>query len=199
MTSVDGGPPSVGGSASDGACHGLPAGSTPQRHERLEVLVRSMDVGDVDEVVAIESHSFSDPWQASAFVTLLQRRYALLRVAVDGPGKLVGYCVQLVVADEREIANICVDERVRGMGVAGQLLDDALAAADMADVAAVYLEVRESNSAARRLYDGRGFRKVGRRRGYYQHPVEDALVLRRGPRGEGEPRAGSTDADGFLC
>jgi len=46
-------------------------------------------------------------------------------------------------------------------------------------VAAVYLEVRDSNARARGLYRSRGFEEVGRRRGYYQHPVEDAIVLRR--------------------
>jgi ribosomal-protein-alanine N-acetyltransferase len=59
------------------------------------------------------------------------------------------------------------------------LLDDALEAADAAGTAAVYLEVRTSNVVARALYEGRGFSLVGRRTGYYQHPTEDALVLRR--------------------
>jgi [ribosomal protein S18]-alanine N-acetyltransferase len=46
-------------------------------------------------------------------------------------------------------------------------------------VRAVYLEVRESNQRARTLYESSGFDSVGRRRGYYRHPLEDALVLRR--------------------
>jgi [ribosomal protein S18]-alanine N-acetyltransferase len=43
----------------------------------------------------------------------------------------------------------------------------------------VWLEVRPSNAAARRLYESRGFQLIGRRRGYYRAPVEDALVMRR--------------------
>ena len=46
-------------------------------------------------------------------------------------------------------------------------------------VRALYLEVRDSNAAARALYGSLGFTQVGRRRGYYQHPTEDALLLRR--------------------
>jgi ribosomal-protein-alanine N-acetyltransferase len=42
----------------------------------------------------------------------------------------------------------------------------------------MYLEVRESNTAARRLYASRGFEEMGRRRGYYKRPAEDAIVLR---------------------
>jgi ribosomal-protein-alanine N-acetyltransferase len=60
------------------------------------------------------------------------------------------------------------------------LLDDALSAADASAIAAVFLEVRESNGPARALYEARGFHSVGRRRDYYQRPTEDALVLRRG-------------------
>jgi ribosomal-protein-alanine N-acetyltransferase len=62
--------------------------------------------------------------------------------------------------------------------VGRQLLDDALQAARARRVASVYLEVRESNHAARTLYASRGFAPVGVRRGYYQHPPEDALVMR---------------------
>ena len=56
-----------------------------------------------------------------------------------------------------------------------------------------FLEVRESNSAARKLYDSRGFREIGRRRNYYRRPVEDALVMRRilEVADEGDRRAGS--------
>ena len=59
------------------------------------------------------------------------------------------------------------------------LLDAALTEAVRRKVEAVYLEVRDSNARARRLYHSRGFEEVGRRKGYYRRPVEDAIVLRR--------------------
>jgi len=64
-------------------------------------------------------------------------------------------------------------------------------------VRTAFLEVRESNDAARGLYGSRGFSEIGRRRGYYRRPVEDALVMRRVlevPEGE-EYRAAGTFAD----
>lgn len=149
----------------------------------MPVRVRVMTAGDVDVVAAIEAQSFSDPWPRTAFAELLQVGHARMRVAMDAQGTPVGYCVMLVVLDEREVANICVDAAVRGAGVAGRLLDEALASADGEGATVVYLEVRESNTAAQRLYRARGFHLVGRRRGYYQHPTEDALVLRRERRG----------------
>ena len=138
-----------------------------------------MTIDDVPRVADIEEQAFSDAWPASAFRDLLGRAYARLRVAQDASATVQGYCVLLRAADEGEIANICTAPEVRGRGVGGRLLDDALAAADGSAVAAVSLEVRTSNLAARGLYESRGFCMVGRRRSYYQQPTEDALVLRR--------------------
>ena len=67
----------------------------------------------------------------------------------------------------------------RRRGIGGLLLDEVVAGATRAGVRSLYLEVRESNSAARALYESRRFLPVGRRRGYYQRPPEDALLLRR--------------------
>lgn len=138
-----------------------------------------MTQADVESVASIEAQAFSDPWPANAFAMLLRRSHARLQLAVNAEGHIVGYCVLLIALDEREIANICVAPDARGQGIAGLLLDEALSSADDTLAFAVFLEVRESNTPARRLYASRGFRMVGRRRGYYQHPDEDALVLRR--------------------
>ena len=151
----------------------------PLRSTAMPVVVRDMHPDDLSEVAAIEVASFSDAWAPRAFVELLGRSYARLRVAASPEGTIVGYCILLRAADEGEIANICASPVVRGRGIGGRLLDDALEAADASGTAAVYLEVRTSNVAARALYDGRGFSLVGRRKGYYQQPIEDALVLRR--------------------
>jgi ribosomal-protein-alanine N-acetyltransferase len=82
-------------------------------------------------------------------------------------------------ADEGEIANLAVREPTRRRGIGAALLDAALAEGTRRGAANMYLEVRESNEAARRLYASRGFEEIGRRRRYYRHPVEDAIVLRR--------------------
>ena len=141
--------------------------------------IRDMLSTDVAAVAAIEAASFSDAWAPSAFSDLLSRPYARLRVLVAPDRAILGYCILLQAADQGEIANICTAPSARGQGIGGRLLDDALSAADAGGLIEVYLEVRTSNSAARALYAGRGFVMVGRRRGYYQHPTEDALVLRR--------------------
>ncbi len=147
------------------------------RHDGVQL--RAMQEADVLAVAAIEAASFTDAWPASAFRDLLRQDFARLRVAVAPDGAILGYCILTRAADEGEIANICAAPAVRGTGLGGLLLDDALGAADSEGTESVYLEVRTSNTAARALYESRGFVLVGRRRGYYQHPTEDALVLRR--------------------
>jgi ribosomal-protein-alanine N-acetyltransferase len=138
-----------------------------------------MQSGDIERVASIEARSFSDAWPGSAFEELIAQSYARLRVVEDAQRVVQGYCVLLRAADEGEIANICTAPEVRGLGLGGLLLDDALTSADANGVTSIFLEVRTSNVAARALYESRGFTAVGRRRHYYQDPTEDALVLKR--------------------
>ena len=139
---------------------------------------------DLAAILRIERASFSDPWTEDSMATALDRMVVLVAVeggerAGDGAPTLVGYVVALVVAPDAEIADLAVAPDARRRGVGRALLTSALdLLADLA-VQAVHLEVRESNRAARTLYESSGFRPVGRRRGYYRQPVEDALLLRR--------------------
>lgn len=142
-----------------------------------------MTADDVPSVAAIEARSFSDPWPASAFSELLPRPFAQLHVGERAGDAVLGYCVLLLAADEGEIANIATAPEVRGQGIAGQLLDHAIEVATGNGAATLFLEVRESNVAARHLYASRNFQPVGRRRGYYDRPREDALLLRRSVHG----------------
>ncbi len=138
---------------------------------------------DVNEVAALERIAFSDPWSPHAFTTLIGNPAVLFLVARHpdalAHGTLLGYIVARFAADEAEIANLAVTPSTRGQGVGAQLLDAALSEGIGRGAAMTYLEVRESNTAARYLYRSRGFAELGRRRRYYRHPVEDALVLGR--------------------
>lgn len=156
------------------------------------VVIRPAVAADVVQVATIETACFADPWTEEAFHSSLAMshfRFLVLEGEGDGEGEgnpaatgappLVGYVLAMVLGVEGEIADIAVSPAARGRGLGGLLLDRMMD--DLADegVRTVYLEVRESNLAARRLYESRGFGALGRRRGYYRHPPEDALVLRR--------------------
>lgn len=140
--------------------------------------VRGAVAADLDGVLAIEQASFSDPWSRGSFRSLLGASHVYFPV-VEEAGALVAFAVALLVADEGELANLAVAPGARSRGIGAQLLDDVLMVATARGARTVWLEVRESNAAARALYGSRGFMEVGRRRRYYDDPVEDALVLRR--------------------
>ena len=153
------------------------------------IQVRRARQGDLGAVLEIEGASFADPWTLDAFeaaLTLPHFRFAVaesLGHLADSPaqpvGKIIGYITIVSMAPEAEVANIAVAPTERGGGVGDALLRHGLDGAASEAVKTVYLEVRESNGAARRLYERHGFEVVGRRRGYYDKPREDALILRR--------------------
>jgi len=145
----------------------------------MTIEVRPATVDDVDAIVAIEKVAFSDPWSENAFHEALAHPAVFFACARRGGGDVAGYVVAWFAADEGEIANIAVSPSAWGSGVGRALLGSALDAASSRGAAAVYLEVRDSNDRARRLYRSSGFEEVGRRRRYYRRPVEDAIVLRR--------------------
>jgi len=98
--------------------------------------------------------------------------------AVQGSG-IVGFLVAHHLAPEWELENIVVAPTARHRGIGKRLLEALLDAARETNSSAVFLEVRESNTAARTLYEGSGFEQTGRRRSYYASPSEDAILYRR--------------------
>jgi ribosomal-protein-alanine N-acetyltransferase len=138
--------------------------------------IRPAAPADVDALVAIERASFSDPWSANDFRECLAAGVTVLVAQCDG--RPAGYVVARGVADEGEILNLAVAAAQQRRGVGRALARAAIARLGASGARTVYLEVRESNQAARGLYEGLGFTVVGRRDRYYRRPVEAALVLR---------------------
>jgi ribosomal-protein-alanine N-acetyltransferase len=92
-------------------------------------------------------------------------------------GALRAFLVARFSASECELENLVVAAAHRRRGFASQLLQSLIAAANERDVERILLEVRESNMAARALYEKLGFQVNGRRKVYYSHPQEDALMF----------------------
>jgi [ribosomal protein S18]-alanine N-acetyltransferase len=150
----------------------------------IDASFRLATQGDVPAIVDIERHSFGDPWSEATFRDLLRLRHAIFLVATEGGGGAVcGYVIAAVVAGEAEVLNLAVAPHSRGRGLGGKLLDAGLGIVGERGAREVFLEVRESNSAALALYTSRGFATLSRRAKYYRNPVEDALVLRRAVEG----------------
>jgi len=133
---------------------------------------------EIDEVLAVERASFTNPWTREMYVSELQNEgVSFLFAARDAAGRLIGICSFWRVFEELHINNLAVDPAHRRQGVAASLLARVLAEAPLLGALRVLLEVRRSNGEARRLYERFGFSIAGTRRNYYSHPVEDALVL----------------------
>ncbi len=96
--------------------------------------------------------------------------------ARTGAGDLQGFLVAHHVAPEWELENIVVASSARRKGLGKRLLDALLAAARETNSNSVFLEVRESNAAARSFYEKAGFHQTGRRNSYYECPKEDAVL-----------------------
>jgi len=90
----------------------------------------------------------------------------------------VGYVIAHHAVDEAEILNLGVSPGWRRVGIGRALINEVIALLRERGISSVFLEVRESNDAAQRLYESLGFTRVGRRRHYYRRPPEDAVVLK---------------------
>ncbi len=150
--------------------------------EHLKKKVRIVPMTDehLDAVAELERQCFTVPWSRRMLSEELENDCAALLVALDeADGSVAGYAGLLVVADEGYITNVAVRPECRRAGVASQLLDVFVRFAQGNRLAFLTLEVRASNYGAIALYGSRGFRGVGRRKNYYEHPKEDAIIMTR--------------------
>lgn len=144
------------------------------------VIERLADAADLDSVVDVEARCFTNPWTRE----MLERELAQSDVAhvfvLRVPGRRVAaFCSCWIVLDELHVNTLVVDLPYRRLGLGVRLMHWVIAEAVRRGVTRATLEVRESNEAARRLYERLGFEVVARRPKYYSQPEEDALILWR--------------------
>ena len=147
--------------------------------EKLHVRILPMTADHLDEVAELERICFSMPWSRKMLAEELDNALSAFLVALDEEGRVAGYAGLQVVLDEGYITNVAVRPDCRRRGVAGKLLQVFLDFAQGNRLAFLTLEVRASNYDAIALYGSRGFRSVGQRKNYYEHPKEDALIMTR--------------------
>ncbi len=138
--------------------------------------IRLMTPEDVPEAMEIEKLSFSTPWSELSFYKEIYSPRSLCLVAETEEG-LAGYICLSKIFDECHILNLAVHPLKRRQGIGSSLIREALSSDFVSSCRYIYLEVRASNTEARRLYEKFGFRAVGIRRAYYINPLEDALIM----------------------
>ena len=143
---------------------------------------RPMQADDLDRVMEVEARAYSFPWSRGNFLDSLRSGHVSELLATQAE-VLLGYYVAMPGVDELHLLNITVVPDFQRCGLGRVLLDRLEWQARQRGLAAIWLEVRASNTRARYLYGARGFVEQGIRRGYYPAAGsrrEDAVVMKLG-------------------
>ena len=144
------------------------------------MLIRNMTAEDISAVVEIEKECFSLPWSEKSFAESIAREDTIFLVCVDNTDVITGYIGMYVSFDEASITNVAVASQFRKKGCWELLVIEAKEAAKAAGAESIFLEVRVSNVPAISLYKKQGFENLGIRKKFYEHPVEDAIIMKVG-------------------
>ncbi len=150
---------------------------------RLDFHVHPFHSRDLDDVLAIEEESFSEPWTRGMFeAELLGNPFgrflgAFCDSEMPSAKRLLGYICYWVVFDELRLMNLAVQPDHRRQGIASHLVRHAVEEGITQGTTRALLEVRAGNRLAQKLYQTLGFQQYGRRRSYYTNPDEDAILM----------------------
>jgi [ribosomal protein S18]-alanine N-acetyltransferase len=140
------------------------------------VIIRPLQHTDLPAILGIERSAMSAPWNDAQLRAETEAGNGIA-LAAECDGQVCAYAFFRTCLPECELLHLVVAPQWRRRGVANALLQRALADFSGQGYATCFLEVRNSNTAARHLYDKSGFHQVGTRKEYYSQPVEDALLM----------------------
>lgn len=143
----------------------------------MELILRKPTADDADAITAIEEKCFGvNAWSRSSIEDFIENGFSHV-VAAELDGEIVGYAGVFVICGEAEVTNVAVLPEKRRLGIARRMMEKMIETAVSLDSELMMLEVREGNVPARTLYESLGFTPVGKRRGYYTSPREDAVLM----------------------
>lgn len=140
--------------------------------------VLPMDAAAVEQVAALEQANFSLPWDEASIRAELDNPLSLWLTALDG-GTVLGYVGTQTCFEDADILNVCTAAEARRRGVALALMRELERLLPLRGAERITLEVRASNLPAIRLYEKLGYAQIGLRKGYYEKPREDAVIMRK--------------------
>jgi len=147
------------------------------------VPIRLATLSDVPQMLHIERQAaIAAHWSAEQYESLFLPdtpcRTILVATDESNESMILGFLVSVGACDEWEVESVVVAESVRRRGIGSSLMRELIGRAIAAGTEALILEVRESNTAARQLYEKNGFIQESRRADYYQGPLEHAVLYR---------------------
>ena len=150
-------------------------------NERILYHIRKAEPGDVNALAELDQRCFASPWSRQSFEEeVVKNPLALYLVAEGDHGELLGYAGVWMIAGEGHITNVAASPEHRRCGIARGILTQLFEICETRHgIEAFTLEVRPSNAPALALYQSFGFEAAGRRKGYYEDNVEDALIMWR--------------------
>ena len=142
--------------------------------------IRPATLADIPSILQLDQQSATaGHWTEEQYRQAFRRSGArLVLIAEDEETSPVGFLIAQHLAPEWELENIVVTPTARRKGLGERLVEALLNAAKKTNSTTVFLEVRESNTPARTLYEKTGFEQTGRRKSYYTNPSEDAVLYR---------------------
>ncbi|MCI9213598.1 MAG: tRNA (adenosine(37)-N6)-threonylcarbamoyltransferase complex dimerization subunit type 1 TsaB [Ruminococcus sp.] len=149
-----------------------------QRERTAKTLIREMKAEDAAAVAEIEYQTFPDHWSQNAVLDTLSNPQTVCLLA-EKAGKAAGYLLAYLAGGEAEIARIAVSEGLKRQGIGKKLLQLLEETCKERQVGRLLLDVRESNREARAFYQKMAFQEDGVRKGFYQSPAEDAVLMSR--------------------
>lgn len=147
-----------------------------QREKAARIIVRELKAEDAAAAAELEYQSFPDPWSEKSVLETIENPQTIC-LAAEKAGKLIGYLLAYTAADEAEIARIATVEEQRKKGAGGRMLEELEARCKKKEIQKLMLDVRSGNAEARSFYTKHEFKEDGIRRGFYESPAEDAVLM----------------------
>ena len=149
-----------------------------QREKTAKLVIRELKAEDAAAAAEIEYQSFPDPWSQNGILDTVSNPSTVCLLA-EKAGKAVGYLFAYRAGDEAEIARIAVAGEQKRQGVGKSLMRTLEEIGKKKQIRRLLLDVPESNREARAFYEKMAFQEDGIRRGFYQDPPEDAVLMSR--------------------
>lgn len=139
-------------------------------------MIRLMNQADVTRVVDIETLVQTHPWTSKQFYEAVEQYQSTV---IEGDGQVQGFCILQPVLDEANLLLMAVHPSQQGRGLGYQLLEQSMQMLKNNPIQ-IFLEVRESNLAAIKLYEKSGFHQIDLRKNYYPKSTggrEHAVIM----------------------
>lgn len=129
-------------------------------------------------LVAESAYEEGSPWELNQFQEIISYKNAIHLIAEKSDGEVLALIIASKTMVEADIYMLAVKKNYQGKGIGKKIFQELIDELKNSDLETIFLEVRESNIAAKSVYRKLGFIEIGHRKDYYSKPKEDALMMK---------------------